>query len=205
MRHHMMALFLGVLALGSLPSAEAQAPTIVGTWKLNVEASDDTEEMLQLAMRGETAPETGRGMGRTRRPPSGGGSVAGGGGAPSGGGGTAGGASGPMRRVVRPPAQLIVEMSDSMIVIRDGGEIPQKIYLDGRTVQEPALTGPPVELTAKWKDGKLSVERKIGELDTMRETYSFDKKNNRLIVEAKVTSTTFQRPLELKRVYDPAS
>lgn len=110
-----------------------------------------------------------------------------------------------MRRVVRPPAQLIVEMSDSMIVIRDGGEIPQKIYLDGRTVQEPALTGPPVELTAKWKDGKLSVERKIGELDTMRETYSFDKKNNRLIVEAKVTSTTFQRPLELKRVYDPAS
>ena len=92
-----------------------------------------------------------------------------------------------------------------MIVIKNGGELPQMIYLDGRTVQEPALTGEPVEMTAKWKDGKLIVERKSGPLDMLKETYSIDKKTHRLMVDVKATSTTFQRPLELKRVYDAAT
>lgn len=220
MRHHLMAIGLGVLALGAVPTAVAQTPTVAGTWKLNAAESDDTQEKMRLATRGEKAAEFGVGMrdggGRVRTGAgrvSGGSSGGGGsdgrspssGGGGGGGGNASGGPSSPLARIVRPAAQIVIELSDSMIVIKEGGEIPQKIYLDGRTVQEPALIGPPAEMTAKWKDGKLTVERKTGLLDTTKETYSIDPKTNRLIVEAKVTSTNFQRPLELKRVYDPAT
>jgi hypothetical protein len=63
----------------------------------------------------------------------------------------------------------------------------------------------PAQVTCTWKDGKLTLDKKMGATESVREVYSIDKKKNRLVVEMKATSTRFQRPLEVKRVYDPAS
>jgi len=211
MLHRLTAFGLGMVAAGTISHAEAQAPAIAGTWKLNVEESEDAREKMQLAMRGEQATEFGRGYRGGGRPSVGAGSVDGrrGGGppgaaAPSGGGGMGGGGGGgPMGRVMRGAQQITIAVSDTMIVISDGGEQPQHIYLDGRPMREPNIPLPAV-VTCTWKDGKLTLDKKMGETESVRETYSIDKKKNRLVVEMKATSARFQRPLDVKRVYDPA-
>ena len=128
------------------------------------------------------------------------GRTTGSGGVPSSGGSAPPSAA--VSRIMRPAPEVVIELTDTMITIKDGGEIPQRVYLDGRTVKEPALTGPAVELTAKWKDGRLAVDRKAGTTESLKETYSIDKKTNRLIIEIKATSANLQRPLEVKRAYD---
>jgi hypothetical protein len=110
--------------------------------------------------------------------------------------------SGPFARVMRPATQILVVQNDSTIVISDDASLPQTLYLDGRKVEEPMPGAESMYTTAKWKDGKLTVERKLGGSGSIREVYTLDAAKRRLTVEAKLTSGELQGTLEVKRVYD---
>lgn len=45
-------------------------------------------------------------------------------------------------------------------------------------------------------------ERKLGGLGALKEVYILNAEKNRLVVEAKLTSPTLGKTVEIKRVYD---
>jgi hypothetical protein len=76
------------------------------------------------------------------------------------------------------------------------------LYLDGRKVEEPLPGAESMYTTAKLKDGKLTVERKLGGSGSIREVYVLDAAKRRLTVDAKLTSGELQGTLEVRRIYE---
>lgn len=111
---------------------------------------------------------------------------------------------GPLGMYVRPLPQLIIVQTDSTITISDPSGTPRTYRTDGRKVFEPMPGSDSLEIVAKLKDGKLTTERKLGSLGTLREVYSIDKDSHELIVDVKLSSPSLVPPLEMRRVYDPA-
>ena len=75
--------------------------------------------------------------------------------------------------------------------------------LDGRKFREPQLIGEDIEIVAKWKDRKLTIERKLPSLGTVRESYSLDPATGELVLEVKVSGSRLPRGIEMRRVYQP--
>lgn len=205
MRHTLAAIGLLVLAAATAQPALSQTPSLTGTWKLNTQESDDAREKLKLAtastMKMTDGMTSGRGTVRT-----GAGRVDGesGGGREERGGGALPGPD--FARVLRPAEQIRVEQNDTVVIINDDRGLPQVFYLDGRKVEEPMAGAEPKQTTAKLaKDGKLTVERKMGGTGSIKETYILDSEKRRLTVEAKLTSPTLGKTVEIKRVYDAGS
>jgi hypothetical protein len=205
MRHTLAGLGILLMAAGPTPAA-GQDVSFAGTWKLNANESDNPALKLQALLEkgptvvsgmreGRGRPSTG--AGRLDRPESGSSGAAG-----ASAAGAAAMRSGPYARVMRPAAQILVVQTDSTIVISDDASLPQTLYLDGRKVEEPLPGAESMFTTAKWKDGKLTVERKLGGSGSIREVYTLDAAKRRLQVEAKLTSAELQGTLEVKRVYD---
>ena len=205
MRHTLAGLGIVLFAAAATP-APAQNVSLAGTWKLNEAESDNPALKLQALLEkgptvvsgmreGRGRPSTG--AGRIDRPESGSSGAA-----SASAAGASAMRSGPYARVMRPAAQMIVVQNDSTVVISDDASLPQTLYLDGRKVEE-ALPGAESMLTsAKLKDGKLTVERKLGGSGSIRETYTLDAAKRRLTVESKLTSGELQGTLEVRRVYD---
>ena len=202
MRHLMAGVSLLVLA-ASATSAAAQNPSFSGSLKLNKEASDDARAKLQEAS--EAGPRTRSGMGSGGRVRVGAGGVDGerGGGAKQSGIGSLPGLD--FGRVLNPAPQIIVEQTDSTLIVKDERSVPQVFYLDGRKVEEPVPDSDPRVTTAKWKDGKLTVDRKLGALGSIREVYSLDAAKKQLVVEAKLSAPQQSVTVEIRRVYDAGS
>jgi len=206
MRSTLAGLGLLIVAAGAATPAAGQTVSLAGTWKLNAKESDNANLKLQeLIEKGPTVVSGMRsGGGRPRagaggldRPESGSSGAA----APSASGAAAL-RSGPFGRVMRPSPQIIVVQTDSSIVISDDTGLPLVLYLDGRKVQEPMPGAESMVTTAKWKDGKLTVERKMGSTGSIREIFIMDPAKHRLTVDAKLTSAQLQGSLEIRRVYD---
>jgi|KBSSwiStaDraftv2_1062776.scaffolds.fasta_scaffold34674_3 hypothetical protein len=206
MRHTMAALGLCIVAAGFAAPAVAQDVSLAGTWKLNAKESDNPSEKLQAALEkgptvvsgmreGRGRPSTG--AGRIDRPESG--ST---GAASASASGASAMRSGPFGRVMRPAPQIVVVQTDTVIVISDDASVPMILYLDGRKVEEPLPGAESMVTTAKWKDGKLTVERKLGSTGSIREVFTMDAAKKRLVVEAKLTSAQLQGSMEIRRVYD---
>ena len=209
MRHTMAAVGLLVLAAVTAQPASSQTVSFAGTWKLNTGESDNARgKLAEATERGPTVVSGMReGNGRVR---TGAGSIdrENGGGSGSGGGGGGGSAlSGPdFMRVMRPAPQIVVEQNDTVVIIRDDRGLPQVFYLDGRKVEEAIPGAEPKQTTAKLgKDGKLTIERKLGGQGALKEVYILDSEKHRLVVEAKLTSPTLGKTVEIKRVYDAGS
>ena len=208
MRHTLAAVGLLVLGAAAAQPVSSQTVSFAGTWKLNNDASDSPREKFQEAtekgMKMSDGMTGGRGTVRT-----GAGRVDGesGGGREPGAGGGGGALSGPdFMRVMRPAPQIVVEQNDTVVIVRDDRGLPQVFYLDGRKVEEPMPGAELKQTTAKLgKDGKLTIERKLGGLGAMKEVYVLDAEKHRLVVEAKLTSPTLGKTVEIKRVYDLAS
>jgi hypothetical protein len=208
MRHSLAAVGLLVLAAAAAQPASSQTVSFAGTWKLNNDASDNPREKLQEAtergMKMSDGMSGGRGTVRT-----GAGRVDGesGGGREPGSGGGGGALSGPdFMRVMRPAPRIVVEQNDTVVIVRDERGLPQVFYLDGRKVEEPMPGAEPKQTTAKLgKDGKLTIERKLGGLGGLKEVYVLDAEKHQLIVEAKLTSPSLGKTVEIKRVYDAGS
>jgi hypothetical protein len=206
MRHVAAGLVLFTLAAGAPQPTSAQTVSLAGTWKLNTKESDDPNGKLRTAMEkgptvvdgmreGRGRPSTG--AGRLDRPEEGSANAA-----MASAGGAAAMRSGPFMRVMRPAAQIIVAQTDSTIVISDDASLPVTLYFDGRKVEEPLPGAETMVTTAKWKDSKLTVERKLGTTGSMREVFTIDAATKRLLVDARLTSAQFQGTVEVKRVYD---
>jgi len=210
MRHTMAAVGLLVLAAASAQPAFGQTVSFAGTWKLNTEESDNARgKLAEATERGPTVVAGMReGSGRVR---TGAGSLdretdrSGSGGGGGGGGGAA--LSGPdFMRVMRPAPQIVVEHNDTAVIVRDERGVPQVFYLDGRQVEETMPGAEPKLTTAKLgKDGKLTIERKLGGLGALKEVYILNAEKRRLVVEARITSPTLGKTVEIKRVYDAGS
>ena len=209
MRHTLAGLGLFLIAAGAAVPAAGQTVSIAGTWKLNVKESDNPNEKLQAALEkgptvvdgmreGRGRPSTG--AGRLDRPVSGSATAA-----AASASGAAALRSGPFGRVMRPSPQIIVVQTDTSIVISDDASLPMILYLDGRKVEEPMPGAESMVTTAKWKDGKLTVERKMGSTGSIREIFTMDPAKHRLTVEAKLTSAQLQGSMEIRRVYDAAN
>ena len=205
MRHTLAGLGIFLFAAGATPSP-AQTVSFAGTWKLNEKESDNPALKLQALLEkgptvvsgmreGRGRPSTG--AGRMDRPESGSSGAA-----SASAAGAAELRSGPFARVMRPAAQIIMVQSDSSIVISDDASLPQTLYLDGRKVEEPLPGAESMFTTAKLKDGKLTVERKLGGSGSIREVYVLDPAKRRLTVDAKLTSGELQGTLEVRRIYD---
>jgi hypothetical protein len=203
MRHTLAAIGLFLMSVAAVEPAVSQTPTLAGTWKLNAKESDDAKEKLSLAT--ESTMKMSDGMGSGGRVRSGAGRLDG----ESGGGRqerSAGSLPGPdFGRVMRPAAQIRVEQNDTVVIINDDKGLPQIFYIDGRKVEEPMPGAEPKQTVAKWKDGKLTVDRKMGGVGAIKEVYILDAEKKRLTVEAKLTSPTLGKTVEVKRVYDSGS
>jgi hypothetical protein len=208
MRHTLAGLGILLLAAVATP-APAQTASFAGTWKLNANESDNPALKLQALLEkgptvvsgmreGRGRPSTG--AGRIDRPESGSSGAA-----SASAAGASAMRSGPFARVMKPAAQILVVQTDSTIVISDDASLPTTLYLDGRKVEEPLPGAESMYTTAKLKDGKLTVERKLGGSGSIREVYVLDSAKRRLTVDAKLTSGELQGTLEVRRVYDAGS
>jgi len=156
LRPTLLALGLGLLAAGPVRAQSSQTAPLAGLWRLNPDLSDHMEDKLQNARR----PGAYTGM-------AGGGRHGGGGGGRGGGGhgmrreGREGGLEGEeLGNLIHPILQILIRQDDSTVALSDAAGQMQTFYLDGRKVKEPLLTGGDLETVAKWKDAKLTIERK---------------------------------------------
>ena len=180
-----------LIVLGSVAGAAAQRPAVslAGVWRLN---PDKSQEMNPQAV-GSYQGVLGRrgtlgGAGRT-------------GGIPSGGRAEPLPDPAVLLSLIRPIQELRIQQSDSSIAIGDASGQYATYSLDGRKFREPQLVGADIEIVAKWKAGKLSIERKLPSLGTIRESYALDPATGELVLEVKVSGSRLPRGIEMRRVY----
>jgi len=107
-----------------------------------------------------------------------------------------------MTPYARPSRQLTISQSDSTVSLTGQDGQTQVLHLDGRKerIELPGIE--PVEITSRWKGGKLTIERKFGSIGTVRETYTLGADGKELNVEVRITGAEITQPLDMKRVYD---
>lgn len=180
---------LGVcVLLARTASGQTPAPRLDGRWTLNLELSDQLEEKLQDAIR--LGAFTIRG---TR--------------------GTSGSGSGAgkdqvddreLLAALRPPLLLVIRQDDSTVAISDAAGFMVSHPADGRKVKEYLLSGETLEVSTKWKDEMLIIERKQERAGSVRETFAIDKGRDQLVVTVRLHAASLPRVLAFRRVYDRA-
>ncbi len=181
------ALVLGPGGLG----AQDQTPVLSGTWKFDPARSAEEKKV-------ETGrdPVSGRGMNRDRNV--GARSVP----------GTSSQAPtelGAMGRFVRPHPQMVIVHSDSSVTITLPTGISEAYQLDGRKERLEVPGSEPIETSARWRGGKLTVEKKYGKLGSVREIYSLRAEGKELMIEVRITGEEIVTPIDQKRIYDRVS
>ena len=182
--------------------AQGSAESLAGTWKFS---STKTREAASKRM--SSAPAFTRDDGlrnsgannRSRSPGAGGGESGG------GSGGTGGGARaelGPLALYARPLPELVIVQTDSTFTISDPRGTSRIYFSDGRRQREPLLAADSLEIVAKWKDGKLTTERKLGSFGVIKEVYSLDTTNQLLLVDVKLSAPQLVPPLEEHWIYE---
>lgn len=191
-RSSLLALGLGLLAAGPARAQSSGAAPIAGLWKLNPDLSDHMEDKLQDARRAGayTGMAGGSMHGRNR-------GMRGEGGRPL--------EDQEMANLIYPVLQLLIRQDDSSVSISDAAGQLQTFFTDGRKMKEPLLTGADLETTARWKDGKLNIERKQDKAGNLKETYYVDSETRKLVLLVRMSSPMLLRALEFRRVYDPAT
>ena len=192
MRHRFLILS-GVLLAGTFARATAQRPamSLAGVWRLNPDKSQEMNPQTVGNYRGTWMGQRGTigGAGRT-------------GGIPSG-------RQEPLPdptvllSLIRPIQELRIQQTDSTIAISDASGQFATYPIDGRKFREPQLIGEDIEIVAKWKDNRLTIERKLPSLGTIREIYALDPATGELVLEMKVTGSRLPRGIEMRRVYQP--
>jgi len=192
------SLLLATLALGfGLPGesiAQQARPVLSGLWRLNPEKS---QEM------GEGRAGNGPGYeGQRGVPPLGAGKTRG---VPSGGRPEPAPDPTILLGFLRPVLQVLIRQTDSTIAISDASGQLATYSTNGRKIREPQLIGEDAEITVKWKDGSLNIERKLPSLGTVKETYWLDLATKELVLVVKVSGSRLPRGIEMRRVYEPVS
>ncbi len=205
----------------------SRAPNALdGVWKLN-EAQSESFQKKMAELRGDSGggPGEGRGGGRGMRGGEGGmggrpeggwgghGGHGGGGegrgpgregGGPGGDGGGPEGAGGDrtprLNLLARPPLMLVVEQSDSAVVLSERGDLLETLVIAG-AVDTVAPSGPP-RVAARWAGKRLEAEGAGPRGGKLRQTYQLSADGNQLTVVVRAEGVNGRPPIELKRVYD---
>ncbi len=106
---------------------------------------------------------------------------------------------------LRPVLQVLIRQTDSTIAISDASGLLATYPTNGRKIREPQLIGEDVAITAKWKDGSLTIERKLPSIGTVKETYSLDPATREMVLLVKVSGSRLPRGIEIRRVYEPVA
>lgn len=193
MRYRDFLILPALLVSGALSGVAAQrpAPSLAGVWRLNPDKSQEMNPQAVGSYQGVLGQRsTLGGAGRT-------------GGIPSGGRQEPLPDPTVLLSLIRPIPQLRIQQSDSTIAIGDASGQFATYPTDGRKFREPQLIGEDIEIVARWKDRKLTIERKLPSLGTIRETYALDPATGELVLEMKVTGSRLPRGIEMRRVYQP--
>jgi len=182
-----------LLVSGALSGVAAQRPaaSLAGAWRLNPDKSQEMNPQAVGSYQGVLGQRsTLGGAGRT-------------GGIPSGGRQEPLPDPTVLLSLIRPIPQLRIQQSDSTIAIGDASGQFATYPTDGRKFREPQLIGEDIEIVARWKDRRLTIERKLPSLGTIREIYALDPATGELVLEMKVTGSRLPRGIEMRRVYQP--
>ena len=178
------ALGLCLLATGT-SRAQAASQQLTGRWSLNLELSEQVEEKLGAALRlGAFSPRAPTARTGDKNQPVDDRELLG---------------------LLRPPLQLVIRQDDSTVAISDAGGFMVTFPTDGRKVKEYLLSGETLEISTRWKDGVLTIERKQERAGWVRETYTIDQARGKLLVTLRLRTASLPRVLEGRRVYDPIS
>jgi hypothetical protein len=219
---------LALTAAAPFAGAADAPPRFGGEWKLNEKKSEDFREKMQ-AMRGPGG-EGGGGGGMHGGFGGGGGGGwgghGGGGGGYGGGGGGWGGrhggggqgsrGAGPnaegggppdstrqaeMRWLMEPPAMLLIEQTDSTVVLSDKGTTIQTLAFNAAAGAAPSAASGPL-YDAKWKGSHLEATRSGARGRKVSETFELGGDGKVLTIVTKVEAGQDRPTVEFKRVYD---
>lgn len=194
MRYRKLLILPALLLAGAVSGAAAQRPEapLAGVWRLNPDKSQEMNPQAVGSYRGTWTGQRGTigGAGRT-------------GGIPSGGRQEPLPDPTVLLSLIRPIPQLRIQQTDSTVAISDASGQFATYPIDGRKFREPQLIGEDIEIVAKWKDNRLTIERKLPSLGTIRESYRLDRATGELVLEVKVTGSRLPRGIEMRRVYEP--
>jgi hypothetical protein len=194
MPYRKLLILPALLLAGTVSRGAAQRPTVslAGVWRLNPEKSREMNPQAVGSYRGTWVGQRGTlgGAGRT-------------GGIPSGGRPEPLPDPAVLLSLIRPIPQLRIQQTDSTVAIGDASGQFATYPTDGRKFREPQLIGEDIEIVAKWKDNRLTLERKLPSLGTIRESYGLDRTTGELVLEVKVTGSRLPRGIEMRRVYQP--
>jgi len=192
-RAALTAAALAYLSAAPVAFGQRKPATLTGTWRFDPEKTR-AEAKAQLP-----DPQAGRGMVRVNGTESGR--------SPGGVGGQvnlveAGGRAelGPLGMYARPLPELVIAQSDSTITLSDPSGRLRTYPLDGRKQVEPLLGADSLEIQARWKGGRLTTDRKLGQFGSIREVYSVNNDDD-LIVEVRLSSPQLAQPVEMRRIY----
>ncbi len=187
-----MMLLLTVLTLTSIATGQAEirpgptdsVPTLAGSWRFDPDRSEQPGDQLGRRRSGGLQPGAGgiRGRfgGREERSPA---------------------ETRELLEQFRAPRQLAIELSDSTIAVGADLRPPETLFLDGKRASVDTVGAVVTRTTARWKDGRLELERKAGRM-TVKERYRVDPTSGLLVVD--ITAEGGVRKLEWRRVYQPA-
>jgi hypothetical protein len=193
-----------IATVAPVVSAQEAAPTIVGTWILN---ADKTEEPRDRTI--EDVSSTG--AGRTMRTGLGGRGGRGGGarGGSAGGGASRGGRASFGRMfggMMQASDTLKIMQADSVLLIEDeAGPIFVNLRADGKTLESPLADQTILKTKAQWRKADLVIERSHDVNGAARMILKLDGKNPKvLIVEFHYEHKRNRRTIDQKRIYDAA-
>jgi hypothetical protein len=228
----MTALFIiaaSLLARSAASDDAKSVPTLGGLWKLNEKQSETLQQKMAEHGGGGGGGWGGHrgGMGGGM---GGGGGYGGGGGGGWGGhrhGGGEGGESGRqgeegtsgsggpegappdgrsadpmMRSLARPPLTMLVEQTDSTVVLSERGQTIEVITLGDVATAAAAVEPESPHVQAKWRGTDLVAERTSDRGGKMSQTFELSKDAKQLIVITHRDSRGDRPAIDLKRVYD---
>jgi hypothetical protein len=174
----------------SVPPVEPRT-TILGTWKVNRDESDDPRKRRQ-----DSGSSNGGGYGGRR------GGMGGGG---RGGYGRRGGESDEerqkMRELFSPPAAMTLSMTGAEVDLVDDRDRKRAFMTDGRKLQKSKDTNYQ-EIAAKFDGKRLVTEEKSPRGDKMSRTFELSEDGRQLYQTLHMTTGRSNTPLVVRFVYD---
>lgn len=194
------------LATVPIPAAAQDAPSLVGTWTLNTEKTEQPRDRTIEDPESTGAGSTMRtGMGSRR----GGGGGGTGGGAAAGGGarGGRGGFGRMFGGMMQASGTLKITQADTILMIDDeDGPVFVNVRTDGKTVEEPMADRTTLRTKAQWRRTDLIVERSHDVNGSARMIMRIDPRDPKtLIVEFHFENKRQRRTIDQKRIYASAS
>lgn len=94
-----------------------------------------------------------------------------------------------------------ITQTDSTVILDYIGGRDLTVYPDGRTIRRETPSGGTFSMEARWKDGKLVIERRMGRGMTMVQSVYLSDDGQQLYVKTTIESSRMGS-VQIRRVYD---